>query len=179
MQEFDQAGTSPAVFRVPGMEPSHRNQVERLLADADDQHRALLVALPVEIAAFLPVDAQGITRVIDHIAEAIGFTEDQRKALVRPHAVNPAVLHAQVFGATGLSADTVVGAYVEGARVRAETLGELADMVGGEALGAEVRRILADHPPPAGAHEPDVIASLRGAYQAQERAGLLIAAALD
>lgn len=160
------------------MQESHRHRVERLLSEAASEHQALLARLPPEIAASLPVDAQGITRAIDHIAGAIGFTERERRELVRPHAVNPAVLHARVFGPTGLTPETVVGAFVEGARVRADTLADLADAIGGEALGTEIRKLLTEHPPPLEARG-DVGTALRDTYAAQERAAVLIAAVLD
>jgi hypothetical protein len=170
---------SLALTNVPGMEESHRHRVERLLSDAAQDHQRLLGQLPAEIASSLPVDAQGITRAIDHIADAIGFTPGERRDLVRPHAVNPAVLHARVFGPTGLTQETVVGAFVDGARVRADTLVELADAVGGEPLGTEVRKILTNHPPPVDAADADVTAALRETYSAQEHAAKLIAAVLD
>ncbi len=74
---------------------SHRAHVEELLAEAQAAHDSLLDAVPVDVRASLPVDAQGITRAIDHIAEAAGFSLTERRRLVSPHAVNPAVLHAR------------------------------------------------------------------------------------
>ena len=164
------------------MVASHRARVEALLTEAQDAHRELLIAVPADVGAALPVDAQGITRAIDHIAAAAGLSTAERRQLVRPHAVNPAVLHARVFGAAPLTAETVIGAFVEGARVRAETLVTLAAAVGDQALRQEVHGLLIDHPlPTAGGHESisDPAAALRDAYSAQEQAALLIAAALD
>jgi len=162
------------------MARTHRAHVEELLADAGAEHELLLRQLPPEIAESLPVDAQGLTEAIDHLAVAAGLTEAQRRALVRPHARNPAVMHARVFGAAPLSRDTVVGSFVEGARVRADALGALADAIGGTELGARVRAILVEHPPPvvptAG---EDVEPALRDTYAAQERVALLIADWLD
>jgi hypothetical protein len=125
------------------------------------------------------VDAQGVTRAIDQLAIAAGLSDIERRALIRPHAVNPAVLHARVFGRAPLARETVIGSFVDGARVRADALGALADTVGGELLGQEVRRLLVAHPPPAGADGPDVVPALRATYLAQERAAVMIAASLD
>jgi hypothetical protein len=158
---------------------SHRAHVEELLAEAAAAHAALLPALPPELAASLPVDAQGVTRAIDHLAAAAGLSEAQRRALVRPHAVNPAVMHARVFGRAPLARETVIGSFVDGARVRAEALVSLADTVGGEELGTQVRAVLAADPPPVAAEGPDVVPALRATYAAQEQAALAIAERLD
>ena len=159
--------------------PTHRARVEGLLTEAADEHEALLAVLTPGLQASLPVDAQGITRAIDHLAAAAGLTEDERRALIRPHAVNPAVMHARVFGRAPLARETVIGSFVDGARVRADALVGLADAVGGAALGAEIRALLADHPPPVTAAGGDVVPVLRATYAAQERAAVAIAAALD
>ena len=157
----------------------HRSEVQTLLAQAAEAHARLLAQLPGEIAALLPVDAQGLTRAIDHLAAAAGLSPERRRALVRPHGVNPAVLHARVFGAAPLSQETVIGAFIDGARVRADALTTVADAAGGPPLGARVRALLSDHPPPAGAGGEEAIACLRDAYAAHERAALAIAAHLD
>jgi hypothetical protein len=129
------------------------------------------------------VDAQGITRAIDVLARAAGMSTDERRDLIRAHAVNPAVLHARVFGREPLTPETVLGSFVDGARVRADALSALADRIGGEALGAEIRVILVESPLPVAAAETeadgDVVDSLRAAYGAQERAALRIAGWLD
>jgi hypothetical protein len=161
------------------MEVTHRAQVEALLAGAAAEHASLLDQLSPELAASLPVDAQGVTQAIDHLAVAAGLTAAQRRAMFRPHAVNPAVMHARVFGRAPLARGTVVGSFVEGARVRADALTGLADTVGGGDLGSEVRALLAEHPPPVEVEGPDVVDALRATYDAQERAAVLIAAALD
>lgn len=161
---------------------SHRALVEELLAEAESAHRSLLAAVPADVRASLPVDAQGITRAIDHIASAAGLSPSERRQFVRPHAVNPAVLHARVFGAEPLTDETVVGAFVEGARVRADALVTLADAVGDDRLVQAVHALLIDHPlPVADAREtaPDPAAALREAYAAQEQVALLIAGRLD
>jgi hypothetical protein len=161
---------------------SHRARVEELLIEAEAAHRALLMAVPADVGASLPVDAQGITRAIDHIASAAGMSALQRRQLVRPHAVNPAVLHARVFGAAPLASETVIGAFVEGARVRADALVTLAETVGDERLVQEVHALLIDHPlPTADGHEStsDPAAALRDAYSTQEQAALIIADRLD
>jgi len=158
---------------------THRAHVEGLLADAAAEHAALLPALPPELQASLPVDAQGVTRAIDHLASAAGLSDEERRALIRPHAVNPAVMHARVFGRAPLARETVIASFVDGARERADALVGLADAVGGEALGAEIRALLAAHPPPVTAEGPDVVPALRATYAAHERAALAIAARLD
>ena len=90
------------------------------------------------------MDAQGITGAIDLVGEAAGLTEAQRRALIRPHAVNPAVMHARVFGGAPLAEETVMGSFVDGARVRAGALIALAERIGGADLGAEVNALLVD-----------------------------------
>ena len=158
---------------------SHRDQVESLLHEAAAEHASLLTRLDPELSSSLPVDAQGLTRAIDHLAAAGGLSPRERQALIQPHAVNPAVLHARVFGQAPLTRDTVIGAFVEGARVRADALAALADTIGGEPLGLEVRALLVAHPPPAGADDQAAVAELQATYAAQERAALRIATALD
>jgi hypothetical protein len=161
------------------MSLSHRRRVEALLADAAAEHASLISELPPELQASLPVDAQGVTEAIDHLATAAGLSDSERRALVRPHATNPAVLHARVFGRAPLARETVIASFVEGARVRADALAALADAVGGESLGREVRGLLVAHPPPLGAGGPDAVPALRATYAAQERAAVMIAAGLD
>jgi hypothetical protein len=161
------------------MESTHRERVEALLSEAAAEHTILRARLPSDLRESLPVDAQGVTRAIDHLAEAAGLSENERRALVRPHAVNPAVLHARVFGGAPLTRDTVVASFVEGARVRAEALVALADVIGGEPLGQKVRELLVADPPPAQAKGDDVTAALRATYAAHERAAILIATRLD
>jgi hypothetical protein len=161
------------------METTHRERVEALLAEAAAEHAELRARLPADLAASLPVDAQGVTRAIDHLAEAAGLSESERRALIRPHAVNPAVLHARVFGRAPLTRETVVASFVEGARVRADALVALADQIGGEPLGLEVRKVLVADPPPAQADGDDVIPALQATYAAHEHAAVLIAAGLD
>jgi hypothetical protein len=110
---------------------------------------------------------------------AAGLSESERRALIRPHAVNPAVLHARVFGPAPLTHETVVASFVEGARVRADALVALADMIGGEPLGLEVRKLLVADPPPVSADGDEVVPALRATYAAHERAAVVIAARLD
>jgi hypothetical protein len=161
------------------MEPTHRDRVQALLSDAAAAHASLMSQLPPELQASIPVDAQGVTQAIDHLAVAAGLSDRDRRALVRPHAVNPAVLHARVFGRAPLTRETVIASFVDGARVRADALAALADAVGGEALGLQVRTLLIESPPPVQAEGPDVLPALRATYSAHERAALLIAACLD
>ena len=144
------------------MAGTHRARVEALLAEAAEQHANLISLLPADLAESIPVDAQGVTQAIDHLATAAGLSESERRALIRPHAVNPAVLHARVFGGAPLTRETVI-----------------ADSVGAEGLGQAVRRLLVAHPPPLSADGQDVVESLRATYAAQEQAALMIAAALD
>jgi hypothetical protein len=161
------------------MEVTHRDRVELLLSEAAAEHSTLMARLPAAMRASLPVDAQGLTRAIDHLAAAAGLSSSERRDLVRPHATNPAVLHARVFGLQALAPATVIASFVEGARVRADALAALADLVGGEELGSEVRGLLIDYPPPTGAEEADAVAALRATYAAHERAAIMIAVSLD
>jgi hypothetical protein len=161
------------------MEVSHRDRVQTLLADAAAAHEELMIRMPADLQASLPVDAQGITQAIDHLAMAAGLSEPERLALITPHAVNPAVLHARVYGRAPLARETVIASFVDGARVRADALGELADLIGGEELGQAVRRLLVQSPPPVESRGATVVAQLRATYHAQERAAVLIAASLD
>jgi len=158
---------------------SHRARVEELIAHAAAERAALMEQITPELRASLPVDAQGVTRAIDHLAGAAGLSDEERRALVRGHAANPAVVHARVFGRAPLPRETVIASFVDGARVRADALVRLADAIGGESLGASVRTLLAEHPPPAALVGPDVVPALRATYAAQERAAVLIAAGLD
>ena len=168
---------------LKGMEVTHRGHVEALLSEAAAEHASLLARLPPELRESLPVDAQGVTHAIDHVATAAGLSESDRRALIRPHAINPAVLHARVFGPTSLTRETVIASFVEGARVRADALLALADAVGGETLGREVREVLVADPPPSGAGAGDdpseAVSALRATYAAQERAVVMIAERLD
>lgn len=161
------------------MEESHTRYVEALLSEAAADHASLISHLPPELQASVPVDAQGLTRAIDHLADAAGLSEAERRALIRPHGVNPAVLHARVFGRAPLARETVIASFVEGARVRADALASLADSVGGERLGREVRELLVAHPPPVDAEGEEVLQELRATYAAHERAAVMIAATLD
>src|SRR5215218_5824673 len=122
---------------------TYRTRVAAMLADASARHEQMLPELPPVVRASLPVDAQGITEAIDFLGEAAGLATAERRSLVRPHGVNPAVMHARVFGGTTpLGEGTVMGAFVEGARVRAGVLVELAEAIGGAALSAEVQELL-------------------------------------
>ena len=67
----------------------------------------------------------------------------------------------------------MLAAFVDGARVRAETLVHLAEAVGGDALHHDVLKLLERHPPAAAEAE------LRAAYGAQEAAAVRIAVHLD
>ncbi len=87
-----------------------------------------------------------------------------------------------MFGAAPLTTETVIGSFVEGARVRADALVRLAESVGDEDLVRDVHALLIDHPLPTAdgrVSTADPAAALRDAYRAQEQATLLIAAHLD
>ena len=161
------------------MTVTHRARVEEMLSAAAARHAALLPQLPPHVQASLPVDAQGITEAIDHLAQAAGLSSAERRTLIRPHAVNPAVMHARVFGAAPLAEATIVASFVEGARVRADALALLADAIGGAPLGGEVRALLVEHPLPLADEGQAAVPALRAAYAAQERAAIAIAARLD
>jgi hypothetical protein len=161
------------------MTMTHRARVEAMLAAASAKHAALLPQLPREVRASLPVDAQGITEAIDFLADAAGLSTAQRRTLVRPHAVNPAVMHARVFGGAPLAEETVMGSFVEGARVRADALASLAEVIGGAALSSDVRTLLVEYPLPLADAGLAGAPALREAYEAQERAVVAIAARLD
>ena len=161
------------------MSHRHTRQVQQLLDEASAAHAQLVERLPAEIADSIPVDAQGVAAAIDYLAETAGFSAEERRALIRPHGVNPAVLHARVFGAAPLGRGTVIGAFVEGARVRADALTALADAVGGTELGQAVRRRLTADPLPGEAEGDEAVNALRAAYAAHEHAALLIAQRLD
>jgi hypothetical protein len=147
-----------------------------MLRAAAANHAALLPQLPPELQASLPVDAQGITEAIDYVAEVAGLDADERRTLIRPHGVNPAVMHARVFGGAPLAEETVMGSFVEGARVRADALASLADLIG---ASAEVRELLVEDPLPLPDDGFAGVPALRAAYAAQERAVIAIATRLD
>ena len=73
----------------------------------------------------------------------------------------------------------MIGSFIEGARVRAEALTALADAIGGETLGLEVRRLLVAHPLPVLGDGDEAVPALRAAYAAHERAAIMIAEELD
>jgi hypothetical protein len=159
----------------------HSRRVNELLEEAATAHAQLIERVPADIAESIPVDAQGLAAAIDYLAEAAGFSAEERRGLIRPHGVNPAVLHARVFGAAPLGRGTVIGAFVEGARVRADALSALADAAGGSELGQSVRRLLTADPLPGEgeAETEQAVEALRAAYAAHERAAMLIAQRLD
>jgi len=164
---------------VPGPEPTHRQEVEAILAGAAAERRVLLEAVSPALRASLPVDATGITQAIEHLAAAVALADELRAEQAAGHRANPAVLHGRVFGRAPLSADTVLAAFVEGARVRADVLLRLADAAGGTALAERVGALLGEHPPPTDAAADDAAEALRDTYAAHERAAVLIAEALD
>jgi hypothetical protein len=78
-----------------------------------------------------------------------------------------------------LAEETIMGSFVDGARVRADALANLAETIGGAALGSEVRAILVEHPLPLADDGMTGVPALREAYAAQERAVVAIATRLD
>ncbi|HET9718580.1 MAG TPA: hypothetical protein VFP55_00730 [Solirubrobacteraceae bacterium] len=161
------------------MSDRHSRRVRQLLEEAARAHAQLIDRLPEEISESIPVDAQGLTAAIDYLAGEAGFSAEERRALIRPHGVNPAVLHARVFGTAPLGRGTVIGAFIDGARVRADALSALADAVGGAGLGQAVRRLLSESPLPGEAGSEQAVEALRAAYSAHEQAAILVARRLD
>jgi hypothetical protein len=161
------------------MPPTHRQEIEAILAGARAEHVALLEQVSPGLRASLPVDATGITQAIAHLAALVGLSGELEADQARGHQANPAVLHGRVFGRTPLSADTVLAAFTDGARVRARALQQLAEAVGGAELAGDVRATLTAAPPPADAGAAEAAGDLRAAYAAQEQAVVRIAADLD
>lgn len=63
------------------MDVTHRRRVEALLAGAAAEHASLMSDLSPELQASVPVDAQGVTHAIDHLATAAGLSLAERRAL--------------------------------------------------------------------------------------------------
>jgi hypothetical protein len=163
-------------------EPTHVQEVEAILASAAAERRALLEVVSPALRASLPVDGTGIAQAIEHLGAAVQLAEELRDEQAEGHRANPAVLHGRVFGRAPLSPDTVMAAFVDGARVRAGAITQLAGAIGGDALVAEVRGGLVAHPLPADdtvGVDASATRALEEAYAAQERAVLTLAAALD
>jgi hypothetical protein len=160
------------------MAPTHRQEVEAILAGARAERAALLEGVSPALRASLPVDATGITEAIAHLGEHAGLSDALREQ-TRAHGTNAAVMHARVFGRAPLSPDTVLAAFVEGAHVRAEQLAALAERIGGTALAGQVRGLLQEHPAPTDPSDPGAGAALRDVYAAQERVAVLLASRLD
>jgi hypothetical protein len=72
-----------------------------------------------------------------------------------------------------------MGSFIEGARVRANALANLADVIGGAALSTEVRALLVRKPLPLADEGLAGVPALRAAYETQERAVVAIATRLD
>jgi hypothetical protein len=162
------------------MAPTHVEEIEAILAGAWAERRAVLDAVSPALRASLPVDATGIAQAIEHLAAAVELGDELRAEQAAGHRANPAVLHGRVFGRSPLSPDTVLAAFVDGARVRAGVLVRLADEIGGSDVAAAIRDELTAHPLPGeDAREDAATTALRDAYAAQERAVVVLAAALD
>jgi hypothetical protein len=159
----------------------YRDRLAYLIDQARIAHAEVLERVPAGVRASLPVDATGVTQAIDVLAAALGVEEEIHARRDRLNRANPAVLHGRVFGRTEqLSADTVVAAFADGARVRRTLLEAVATEIGGDALAREVGVLLDEHQPPgADTPAPDRVDRLRSAYAAQERAALLCAERLD
>jgi len=166
------------VREVP--EPAtHADEVRALLHDARARHAELRERVGPQLRASLPVDATGITQALAHVAQALGVADELEARQAREHRANPAVLHGRVFGRAPLGAETVLAAFVDGARVRAALLQDVADAAGGQPLAAEVAALLAADPPPGDLADPGALDALQASYAAQERAVLRVAQALD
>ena len=161
------------------MPPTRRQEIEAILAGARAERAALLERVSPALRASLPVDATGITQAIEHLAELAGLSDELRRAQARAHQANPAVLHGRVFGRAPLSPETVTAAFVEGARVRAGLLAQVAGALGGPELEDEVAELLAERPPDPDATGRTPASVLRAAYAAQEDAALRIAEHVD
>src|ERR1700716_136477 len=125
------------------MAPTHVEEIEAILAGAAAERRAVLDAVSPALRASLPVDATGIAQAIEHLAAAVELGDELRAEQAAGHRANPAVLHGRVFGRSPLSPDTVLAAFVDGARVRADVILRLAEVVGGAALAEDVAALLA------------------------------------
>jgi len=159
---------------------TYRDEVRAILSGSAAEHRVLLEAVSPALRASLPVDATGIAQAIEHLAGAFGLVDEVRLAQARGHESNAAVLHGRVFGREPLSPETVLAAFADGARVRAELIVRLAAEAGGAPLAAHIRSGLEEHPPPGlGDEGPAATEALRAAYAAQERAVLALAEHLD
>jgi hypothetical protein len=167
------------VGRVPEPEPTHRQEVEAILAGAAAERRALLEAVSPALRASLPVDATGIAQAIEHLAAAVQLGDELRAEQAAGHRANPAVLHGRVFGRAPLSPDTVLAAFADGARVREGVLAHLAEAIGGGELALRVRAALTRNPPPEVVAGPEATDALRETYTAQERVVVDLAAELD
>ena len=100
-------------------EPTHVQEIEAILASTAAERRALLEVVSPVLRASLPVDGTGIAQAIEHLGAAVELAEELRAEQREGHRANPAVLHGRVFGRAPLSPDTVLAAFVDGARVRA------------------------------------------------------------
>jgi hypothetical protein len=159
---------------------THRDEVRAILEGSAAEHRALLDAVSPALRGSLPVDASGITQAIEHLAGAVDLSQEVRIAQARGHESNAAVLHGRVFGREPLSPETVLAAFADGARVRAELIVALARESGGAPFAEHVAHGLAEHPlPEAGDETAAATSALRAAYAAQERAVLALAEHLD
>jgi hypothetical protein len=62
------------------MDETHRERIEALLSEAAAEHAGLVSRLPPELARSLPVDAQGVTQAIDHLAAARAHSPARRQS---------------------------------------------------------------------------------------------------
>lgn len=161
------------------MSPTHRQEIEAILAGARAEHAAVLAQVSPGMRSSLPVDATGITQAIGYLAGVAGISEELQTEQARGHRANPAVLHGRVFGRAPLTRETVYAAFAAGARVRAQALRQLAGVVGGTPLEEQILGLLDEHS--SGLHSTGDASEteLRAAYQAQEYAAVRIASHLD
>jgi hypothetical protein len=157
----------------------HLGQLEELFARRRTEREELMATLPAEVRAWMPFDATAITEGIELLGTAVGIDAELKAARDAGNRANPAVLHGRVFGrGAPLSAETVLAAFVEGARVRRSLLARLAEVVDGAVLRNEVEELLDAHPVPDPAAD-DAMSALDGVFAAQERAVLLCGERLD
>jgi len=170
---------------------SHRERLERLLADHRDRRAQWLPQLPAELRALLPLDATPLAEGLAMLADEAGIGREVAAAQRERSHANPAVLHGRVFGrGAPLSQATALAAFAAGARVREPLIARVAEAIGGAELRGEVETLLAAAPVPppeafadGGAPQPphpaSALASLEAAFAAQERALLRCAERLD
>jgi len=167
------------------MADSYRTRLDALMSQERAEQASLRAQLPAALQASLPLDAVPIVAGMGFLADAVGIGEEIRSAQRAQSSANPAVLHGRVFGrGAGLTHDTVLAAFADGARVRNRLLLRLAEAIDGGPLRNEVGELLAEAPLPSEEDDADTSADERTAriarlFDAQERALALCAERLD